>query len=296
MEKAAIVVPEPGESLEDQKKRRWRLCSVMEVEAAKIAVRMVPMWTTFIVCGIVSSTANTYFIEQADKMNRKLGSWELPLQILLLLFGWAKYFYGCFANCLLRRSKTYSPPLGIAVAMIFSILCCITAARIEQKRLKVIRDHDLVFKPDEDIPMSVFWLLFQFFLLAGLDSFFEKSVAAFYEDQSPECMKNYLGFFTKAVSGLGFMCSVLSVYVVGRISERGGENPNWFGFTLNRSRLDRYYWVLAGMSSVNLAVFVLVASCYRYKNRAASNEDEADAGDGAGGGGGEGYLCCFCSS
>ncbi|KAH6777722.1 hypothetical protein C2S52_006679 [Perilla frutescens var. hirtella] len=293
LEKAAIILP--NQTHEEQRLNRWRLCSVIVVKAAKIALRMVPMWTTFIVCGIISSTAKTYFIEQADQMNRRLGSWEVPLQVLLLLSGWAKQFFKLFADCLLKKSKTYAPPVGIAVAMIFSILCCITAARIEIRRLRVIRDHGLLDKPDEDIPMSVFWLLFQFFLLAGLDSFFEKSVAAFYNDQSPECMKNYLDFFTKGVSGLGFMSSVLSVYVVGKISERGGKSANWFQYTLNRSRLDRYYWVLAGLSSVNLLVFVL-ASCYRYKNWAAvQNEEEADAGAGAGAAGAEeGYLCCFC--
>lgn len=264
-----------------------------EVEAAKIAVRMVPMWTSFIVCGIISSTANTFFIEQADQMNRKLGSWEVPLQVLLLLFGWAKNFFGLFASCLLKKSKAYAPPVGIAVAMTLSVLCCVTAARIELRRLEVIKDHGLLDKPDEDIPMTVFWLLFQFFLLAGVDSFFEKSVAAFYNDQSPECMRNYLGFFTRGVSGLGFMFSVVSVYVVGKISERGGKEESWFQFTLNRSRLDRYYWVLAGLSSANLIVFVLVATCYRYKNRAARNE-VADAGMGAAVAADEGYLCCFC--
>ncbi|KAL8039207.1 hypothetical protein ABFX02_10G019800 [Erythranthe guttata] len=272
LEKAAIVLPDV--STEDQVKK-WRLSSVSEVEDAKIAVRMVPMWITFIVCGIVSSIGNTYFIEQSKNMNRKIGVWKVPTQILLLLFGWGKLFFGLLASWFLKKSKTYGPSIGIAVAMTFSILCCITAARIEKKRMGVITRHGLVDKPDEDIPMSVYWLLFQFFLLSGLDSFFEKSVAAFYKCQSPECMKKYLEYFTKGVFGLGYMCSVLSVYVVGKVSERGGKR-NWFQFTLNRSRLDRYYWVLAGLGSVNLVFFVVVASCYRYKNRNAAEDDVAE--------------------
>ncbi|KAL3617531.1 hypothetical protein CASFOL_037852 [Castilleja foliolosa] len=294
LEKAAVTLPDV--KLEDQVNHRWRLCSISEVEDAKIAVRMVPMWLTFVVCGIVSSTGNTYFIEQANHMNRNIGKWKLPIPILLLLFTWAKSTFASLASCFLTISKKYAPPLGIGISMIFSILCCITAARIENRRLGVITRHDLVHKPEEEIPMSVFWLLFQFFLLAGLDSFFEKSVVAFYDDQSPESMQKYLGFFTKGVSGLGFMCSVVSVYVVGRVSERGGK-MNWFQFTLSRSRLDMYYWVLAGLSSVNLVVFVLVASCYRYKNREVNDEEAVDE-DGFGlptDGNGEGGQCsCFC--
>ncbi|GLT70621.1 hypothetical protein SLA2020_426890 [Shorea laevis] len=55
------------------------------------------------------------------------------------------------------------------IAMLFSILCCITAAKVETKRLDVIKIYGLLDKPDEEIPMSMFWLLPQFFLLGALD-------------------------------------------------------------------------------------------------------------------------------
>ncbi|XP_022841941.1 protein NRT1/ PTR FAMILY 5.5-like isoform X2 [Olea europaea var. sylvestris] len=265
LEKAAIILPD--RSPEEQKNNRWTLCTVTEVEEAKIVVRMVPMWMTFIVCGVVSSIGNTYFLEQANHMDRKLGKWKIPLAMLLLLFNCAKSLFGksyallasCFGGC-----KKYAPPVGIAVAMVFSVLCCITSAGIEIRRLKVIRRHDLLDKPGDDIPMSIFWLLFQFFLLAGLDSFLEKSSKAFFQDQAPGSMINYLQYSSSGVSGLGFMGSVLSVYVVGKISEKGGRQ-NWFQNTLNKSRLDRYYWVLAALSSVNLLVFILIACIYNYK-------------------------------
>ncbi|PIN25043.1 H+/oligopeptide symporter [Handroanthus impetiginosus] len=270
LEKAAIIL---DTDLEDHVQNRWRLCSIAEVEEAKTAVRMIPMWITFIVCGIVSSIGNTYFIEQANQMNRKLGNWKVPLQILLLFYKLARNFFSRLAVRFLKRPRKYAPSVGIAIAMILSILCCITAARIEKRRLNVIKSHGLLDKPKADIPMSVYWLLFQFFLLAGLDSFFEKSVAAFYKDQAPKSMRNYLSLFTKGVSGLGFMCGVLSVYVVGKVSERG-ERTNWFQYTLNRSRLDRYYWVLAALSSMNLVVFIIVASCYKYQNHGEAQDDE----------------------
>lgn len=278
LEKSAIILPDTNPQ---EVKKSWKLCSVSEVEDAKIVVRMFPVSITFIACGIVSSFGNTYFIEQANRMNRKVGKWNVPLQVLLLLSMWAKSFiFAPRATSLLTKHRKYGPPIGIAVAMIFSVLCCITAARMELHRLKVIKKHGLLEKPDSNIPMSVFLLLFQFVLLAGLDTFFEMSVAKFYKDQSPRCMINYLTYFAKGVSGLGFMSNVLLVYVVGEISETGG-NKNWFRSTLNKSRLDRYYWVLAGLGSVNLVVFVLVACCYRYKEPVEANEEHFRAGRGA---------------
>ncbi|KAH6777715.1 hypothetical protein C2S52_006686 [Perilla frutescens var. hirtella] len=279
LHKATINPPEEGE--EDSKKNKWRVCTAAEVEEAKIAVRMVPMWMTFIVCGIVSSIGDTYFVEQSNNMKRNIGKLTLPPQILKLVKDRTGGFLSLLAGSYILNSPNIKAPRnGIIAAMVFSVLCCITAAKMENKRLKVIRNHGLLDKPDDDVPMSIYWLIFQFVLLAGLDSFLEKSVAKFYKDQAPPSMTNYLQNFVRAVSGLGFMCSSLSVYIVGKISERGGR-PNWFQHTLNRSRLDRYYWVLACLSSVNLFVFLFVSRRYKYRKWEPVQGDEAPEAGGA---------------
>ncbi|KAH6777717.1 hypothetical protein C2S51_009029 [Perilla frutescens var. frutescens] len=281
LHKATISPPEEGE--EHPKKNKWRVCTAAEVEEAKIAVHMVPMWMTFIVCGIVSSIGDTYFVEQSNNMKRNIGKLTLPPQILKFVKERTGNILSLLASSYLKDLPNGPPNIkaprkGIATAMVFSVLCCITAAKIEHKRLKVIRNHGLLDKPDNDVPMSIYWLIFQFVLLAGLDSFLEKSVAKFYQHQAPPSMTSYLENFVRAVSGLGFMSSSLSVYIVRKISERGGR-PNWFQHTLNRSRLDRYYCVLACLSSVNLFVFLFVSTRYRYRKWEGVQGDEApDAG------------------
>lgn len=295
LEKAAIRLS--GRSTEEQANYRWRVCTVAEVEEAKIAIRMIPMWLTFIVIGIISSIANTYFVEQANHLNRKIGKWNVPLPIFLLFFQQAKMIFSYLYTKILTALEKYAPPTSIALAMILSVLCCITAAKIELRRLKVIRKHDLLDKPDDDIPMSIYWLLFQYFLLAGVDSLSEKGISSFYDEQAPESMRDYLNYFTKGVSGLGFMLSVVTVYVVGKISEKGGRQ-NWFQPNLNRSRLDRYYWVLAALSSVNFVVYIVVACCYRYKQpqppQQLNDEAATNGGGGGDGGGVSAYLSCCC--
>ncbi|KAJ0916017.1 putative proton-dependent oligopeptide transporter family [Helianthus annuus] len=91
-------------------------------------------------------------------------------------------------------------------------------------------------------------------------------------------MHKYLEYFTKGVLGLGTMASVLSVYVVGKVSERN-HKPNWFQYTLNKSRLDRYYLVLAGLSTVNLFIYVFVAYFYKYKESPHGVDDEPEGGE-----------------
>ncbi|XP_073152034.1 protein NRT1/ PTR FAMILY 5.5-like [Henckelia pumila] len=211
LEKAAIIIP--GTSKEEQKKNRWRLCSVSEVEEAKIMVRMLPMWLTFIIFGAVYSCGSTFFLEQAKNMNHKIGKWTIPLQILLIqVYCTRRVIFCCFNNMAVRffpGSKKHASLIGIAMVMIFSVLCCITSARIEIRRLDVIRRHNLLDKPDENIPMSVCWLLFQYFLLTCLTWFFGKSVSKFFKHQAPKSMRTCLTIFSLGACGLGFVFNVL---------------------------------------------------------------------------------------
>ncbi|CAH1433059.1 unnamed protein product [Lactuca virosa] len=273
LDKAAIKLQEQPES------KNWNLCSVREVEDTKIGIRMLPMWLTFIVIGIVLSIGNTYFLEQANRMDRKLGKIKITIPIFLLFYqissSISTYFYSILTMCF---NKKYAPPVGIATGMVLSVLCCITAAKVETRRLHVIRDHGLLDKPDEKIPMSIFWLLPQFMLLAAVDGIANTSITSFFKHQAPESMRKYLTYFTKGVLGLGTMASVLSVYVVGKVSERD-QNPNWFQPSLNKSRLDRYYWTLSGLCAVNLVIYVIVASFYKYKETPDDGGDEGEGGN-----------------
>lgn len=218
-------------------------------------------------------------------MNRRLGKWNAPLlalQLPIILFKHVHDFYLWLffkkktKDWIRNKLKIDLPIAGIGAAMLYSICCCVTAATMEMKRLKVVRSHGLVDKTDYEqvVPMHAAWLLLQFFFLAGLDSFLRKSIEEFYTDQAPQHLrdklqgsnadgatKRYLNTAVDFVCGLGFVLGVLSVYVVGKLSEIGG-NPSWFQYTLNRSRLDRYYWVLAGLSGANLVVFQFVALGY----------------------------------
>lgn len=73
-----------------------------------------------------------------------------------------------------------------------------------------------------------------------------------------------IGLLSKGMVGVGFIASVLSVYVTGQFgAEKGGQS--WFGETLNKSQLDKYYWALATMSFINLLFYGLVTLLYDHK-------------------------------
>ncbi|XP_073152031.1 protein NRT1/ PTR FAMILY 5.5-like [Henckelia pumila] len=170
----------------------------------------------------------------------------------------------------------HAPRIVIGLAMIHSVLCCVTAAKIEGTRLQAFREHK---SDNEVVHMSTRWLLFQFFLLAGLDSLFESGVVSLYRNQAPESLEGYLKYISKGVSGLGYMFSVI---FVNRIMQINDGSKDWFQTTLNMSRLDKYYWLLAMISSANLAAYIFVA-CF-YWRKEADHKKRMDDGDQAGAG------------
>ncbi|XP_042044847.1 protein NRT1/ PTR FAMILY 5.5-like [Salvia splendens] len=226
--------------------------------------RMTLMWTTFITYGMVSSLGRTYFVDQAKHLDRRLGKWEVPTQVLLLAQIWlAKLLY--YVTRKLFRAST-----EIFMAKLFGVLCCMTAAIMERKRVGIVRSHGLLDKPDQDIPMSVHWLFFQFIFLGCMDRLFKVSVDGFIENKPrkerrriPDALTECLEIYSQGAYGLGFMCSVLLVFVVGKISEKG-DKPSWFQSTSNRSHLDHYYWVLAVLSGTSLVIFSVWCIYQRY--------------------------------
>ncbi|KAL8146523.1 protein NRT1/ PTR FAMILY 5.5 [Apium graveolens] len=257
---------------EEQKQSKWRLCRITEVEETKVVIRMIPVWITFIICGIVLSVGNTYFLEQANHMNRKIGKVNVPFTFFLLMSNFSKLIFPKLYTKISSPWGRYAPRIGIAVAMIFSILGCITAAIVETRRLEIIQSHHLQDKPNATIPMKMFWLLPQFLLLGAHEGIYKKCVASFFADQAPQwILDKYRRSFSNGMLGLGFMSSVLSVYVVRKVSEMGGKS--WFQHTLSKSHLDYYYWILAGLSALNLVYYMVLLCLYTYGDSKVEDQE-----------------------
>ncbi|KAM0865830.1 hypothetical protein ACQ4PT_043009 [Festuca glaucescens] len=70
-----------------------------------------------------------------------------------------------------------------------------------------------------------------------------------------------------SVIGAGSFLSSLVIAAADHVSSHGGRRDGWFGKDLSRSRLDLFYWLLAGICAANLVFYVLVATRYSYKQK-----------------------------
>ncbi|KAH8490136.1 hypothetical protein H0E87_022596 [Populus deltoides] len=208
----------PNGSKEDGK-----VCSIGEVEEAKAVLRLVPIWTTCLIYGIVFAQSSTFFTKQGATMDRSI-----------------------------------SPSLDVPAASLQSLIYLSI-----MKRLKTAREYGLVDLPNTTIPMSVCWLVPQYIVYGAADVFAMVGLQEFFYDQVPSELRSVGLSLYLSIFGVG---SFLSSFLISGIEKAtGGDgHGSWFADNLNRAHLDYFYWLLAGLSVVQLVAFLYFSKSYIY--------------------------------
>ncbi|XP_048326197.2 protein NRT1/ PTR FAMILY 5.4-like [Ziziphus jujuba] len=250
----------------------WRLCSINQVEEVKLVLRLIPVWMTCIMLQVVQSLVNTYFTIQGTTMIRSVGPYfELPpaslqifvgLTIILTLPIYDRIFIP------LARKFTGQPSgitklQRIGIGLVLSIATMVVSAPVEAKRLSVAREHILLDNPEAIIPMRVWWLLPQYIICGVSDALSLVGLQELFYSEMPDSLRSLGAAAYVSVSGLAnFVCSAIISLVQGLSSSHG---HNWLDDNLNRAHLDYFYWVIAGLSTLNLCAYVWIAMRFVYK-------------------------------
>ncbi|KAF9602210.1 hypothetical protein IFM89_025832 [Coptis chinensis] len=266
LDKASLIV---SPALNDNRSK-WRLCTVTEVEESKVVLGMFPMWITFLMCGVVRSVGDTYFLEQGNNMENKLGKIRIPILSFFLLFEVSRVItikiYSLILSSRTQLDQKSSYELRIGVGMLLSVKCCVVAALVETKRLNVLKNCGLQHTADTTVPMSVFWLMPQFLLLGAMDGLVKDGIKQFFYDNCPNSIKTYAEPLAKTAIGVGTILSIVIVTISNKASKIGRRH-GWFSVKLNQSRLDYFYWTLACLSFVNLGFYFFVSNRFTSKRR-----------------------------
>lgn len=149
---------------------------------------------------------------------------------------------------------------------VISTISIALAAIVEIRRLRVARDHGLLDKPHEVVPMSIFWLLPQYCITGFSEVFISVGQLEFFYDQAPDTMRSVGTALYLSTVAVGSYCSSLLVTIVTKLTAPPNSNGGWIGNNLNRSHLDYFYWLLTVLSTLNLFIYVACAHWYTYKN------------------------------
>ncbi|XP_058109196.1 protein NRT1/ PTR FAMILY 5.7-like [Magnolia sinica] len=259
---------------EAKEESKWRVCTQTEIEETKLFLRLFPIWATFIMYGMVLSMGKTFFIEQASTLDANFSPrFRIPVTFLLAVGGFSKLVItkACLPllNKLTRLDHGIPPKVRIGAGLFLSVLCCLTASSIENRRLKVMVQKKL--------RMTIFWLIPQFLLLGGMEGLVGDGIDDLFISQVPETIWKCGPAFSESVEGMGSILSAIAMVLTDQMSKVGGRH-GWFAKEIDVSRLDRYYFMFAVLSLINLCWYALVAKAYIGQGTENQNKRENNRG------------------
>uniref|UniRef100_A0A803NNG9 Uncharacterized protein n=1 Tax=Cannabis sativa TaxID=3483 RepID=A0A803NNG9_CANSA len=246
--------------------------SVVDVEEAKAVLRLVPIWGTCLVYGIVYAQVPTFFTKQGATMQRTIvPGFDIPPASLQSIVSLAIFFFiPIYDRVIVPVARAFTGrPSGITMlqrigtGMFLSVLSMVIAALVEIKRLKTAQDYSLVDSPGATVPMSVWWLVPQYLLQGVSDVFTMVGLQELFYDQVPSDLRSVGLALYLSIFGVG---SFLSSFLISIIEQTTGGNgrDSWFSNNLNRAHLDYYYGLLAVLSAVAFALYLYFARFYIY--------------------------------
>ncbi|GJT53176.1 NRT1/ PTR family 6.3-like protein [Tanacetum coccineum] len=276
LDKAAIKNSE--KSGEIFKVNKWYLSTSTDVEEVKMVITMVPIWATTIMFWTIYAQMTTFSVSQATTMDRHIGkSFQIPPASLTVFFvGSILLTVPVYdrvvvplARRFLKNPQGLTPLQRIGVGLVLSTLAMVSAALTEIKRLRVAQSHGLVDDPSKVVPLSVFWLVPQFFFVGSGEAFTYIGQLDFFLRECPKGMKTMsTGLFLSTLS-LGFFVSSLLVTIVHKVT---GDSEPWLADNLNKGKLYNFYWLLAVLSVINIGLYLIASRWYVYREHRLAGE------------------------
>lgn len=243
----------------------WRLCSVQQVEDLKRLIKLLPIWLSGVILSIPIAIQISFIIIQGKTMDNHLTShFKIPAASIQVC--------GLISTCvtislldrlvfpLWARLVPGSPPTPlqrIGIGHLFTILSMVVSAFVESRRLDLAKSHHLRDEGDAVVPMSLLWLAPQLSIVGVAEAFHFVGQVAFYYQEFPDAFKST----ATAVVGMSIAGAFYSSNVVIDLVRRA---TGWLPNNVNRGRLDNLYWLCTVMGALNLVLYLVCSSYYKY--------------------------------
>ncbi|KAK1288513.1 Nitrate transporter 1.5 [Acorus calamus] len=263
LDKAATITDTDSSTMATSIINPWRLCTVTQVEEVKCVLKMLPIWLCTIIYSVVFTQMASLFVEQGAKMRTTLSpSFDIPpasmsaFDILSVLF--FIFLYRRFLVPLMRRvtgnPKGLSELQRMGVGLVIGALAMVAAGLVELQRLKRARARTDA--------LSIFWQVPQYALIGASEVFMYVGQLEFFNGQAPDGIKSFGSSLCMASMSLGNYASSGLVSIVMAVATRGGR-AGWIPADLDQGHMDRFFFLLAGLTFVDLVVYVVCARWYK---------------------------------
>jgi peptide/histidine transporter 3/4 len=256
------------------------------VENAKIILGMVPIFCCTIIMTLCLAQLQTFSIHQGLTMDTSLTkSFNIPtaslsiipIAFIIIIIPVYDRIFVPFARKITGIPTGITHLQRVGVGLILSSISMAVAAILEVKRKGVAREHNMldaipVLQP---LPISTFWLSFQYFIFGIADLFTYVGLLEFFYSEAPKGLKSISSCFLWSSMALGYFFSTILVKIVNGATKNVTRSGGWLaGNNINRNHLNLFYWLLSILSLINFIIYLFVAKRYKYRpqNLVDSNE------------------------
>ncbi|CAL0335233.1 unnamed protein product [Lupinus luteus] len=246
----------------------WSLCSIDQVEELKAIVKVFPLWSTGILMSL--NIGGSFGLLQAKSLNRHITSnFEVPagsLSVIMIftIFVWIALYDRVvipLASKLRGKPVRISAKRRMGIGLFFSFLHLVTAAIVETTRRKRAIKEGYINDTHAVLNMSAMWLFPQLCLGGIAEAFNAIGQNEFYYAEFPKTMSSIASSLFGLGMVPGYLLSSLLFKIVENYTSRGGKD-GWISDNINKGRYDKYYWILASLSGVNILYYLVCSWAY----------------------------------
>ncbi|KAJ1388764.1 PTR2 family proton/oligopeptide symporter, conserved site [Sesbania bispinosa] len=263
-----IKNPEKDIAFDGSASDPWSLCTIDQVEELKAIIKVIPLWSTGILMSL--NIGGSFGLLQAKSLNRHITpNFEVPagsLSVIMIftIFIWIALYDRVIiplASKLRGRPVRISAKGRMGLGLLFSFLHLVTAAIVETTRRRRAIREGYIDNPHAVLNMSAMWLFPQLCLGGIAEAFNAIGQNEFYYTEFPKTMSSIASSFFGVGMAAGYVVSSLVFSIVENVTKRGGKD-GWVSDNINKGRFDKYYWVLATISAVNILYYLICSWAY----------------------------------
>ncbi|EMS61009.1 Nitrate transporter 1.2 [Triticum urartu] len=246
-------------------------------ELTKAITRMLPIFISCLLIYLPFTLLMTLTIQVGSTMDKGIGVIQIPSASLIAIpTAFHMLMQPCYRQILTPLLKRFTghthgitPLQSIGAGSVCGVAAACLAALVETRRLTVAEQHGLTLT-GAGVPMSVFWLVLQFFLLSIMDAASFSGLIEFIKSESSPEMKLIAPAMQSIVAGIAAWLACAFIQLANNASRHRDGGRGWLdGADFNRTRLDRFFLLLAGFEFVALINYAFWARRYAKKQRSS---------------------------
>lgn len=257
----------------------WRLCPITQVEEVKCILRLLPIWLCTIIYSVVFTQMASLFVEQGAAMKTTIYHFRIPpasmssfdiLSVAVFIFFYRRVIDPLVGKLKKTKSKGLTELQRMGIGLVIAVMAMVSAGIVECYRLKYAKHGTS--------SLSIFWQVPQYALVGASEVFMYVGQLEFFNAQTPEGLKSFGSALCMTSISLGNYVSSIIVSIVMKISTQD-HMPGWIPGNLNRGHLDRFFFLLAALTSLDLIAYIAVAKWFKNIQTECKHDEDDKIGN-----------------